>query len=188
MLALVFAKLCHKFMIAHALLSVFDLLIAHHSETLGQPGPWEFQISNLPFFLFKIHGLYSLGVLQLRLQTTRLFLPPRSDASHAPPSRLAIRGLFRAHEHTPVYTQNQSPSVFARPHFQRLFFGSRGFHHENVFVRESERPVLHRIPSATNVFVHREAYLDRMLSSVWPPRLAPPASRRHDSGASRSGA
>src|SRR5713226_9026259 len=76
MLALVFAKLCHKFMIAHALLSVCDLLIARRSETLGQPGPWQFQISNLPFFLFKIDSLYSLGVLQLRLQTTPLFLPP----------------------------------------------------------------------------------------------------------------
>lgn len=62
MLALVFAKLCRKFMIAHALLDVFDLLITRHSETLGQPGPREFQIRNLPFFLFKIHGLYSLGV------------------------------------------------------------------------------------------------------------------------------
>ena len=67
MLALVFAKLCRKFMIAHTLLSVFDLLITRRSEAPGQPGPWEFQISNLPFFLFKIHGLYYLGVLQLRL-------------------------------------------------------------------------------------------------------------------------
>ena len=67
MLALVFAQLCRKFVIAHPVLSVFDLLIACRSETLGQPGPWQSQISNLPFFLFKIHGFYSLGVLQLRL-------------------------------------------------------------------------------------------------------------------------
>jgi hypothetical protein len=67
MLALVFAKFFRKFVIAHPVLSVFDLLIACRSETLGQPGPWQSQISNLPFFLFKIHGLNSLGVLQLRL-------------------------------------------------------------------------------------------------------------------------
>ena len=76
MLALVFAKLCRKFMIAHALLSVFDLLIAHHSETLGQPGPWEFQISNLPFFLFKIHGLYSLGSCNSDYRLRPSFRPP----------------------------------------------------------------------------------------------------------------
>ena len=67
MLALVFAKLCRKFVIAHPELSVPDLLIACRSETPGQPGPWGFQITNLPFFLFKIHGPYSLGILQLRL-------------------------------------------------------------------------------------------------------------------------
>jgi hypothetical protein len=67
-------------------------------------------------------------------------------------------------------------AAHVRARFQPLFFGSRGFHHENMFMRESERPVLHRNSNATNVIVHREAYLDRMLSSVWPPRLAPPAS------------
>src|SRR5712692_6048108 len=83
MLALVFAKLCHKFMLPHALLSVFDLLIARRSETLGQPGPWEFQISNLPFFLFKIHGLYSLGRLATPIIDYAALSAPRSDTSHA---------------------------------------------------------------------------------------------------------
>jgi len=35
MLALVFAKLCRKFVIAHPVLSIFDLLIACRSEILG---------------------------------------------------------------------------------------------------------------------------------------------------------
>lgn len=59
MLALVFAKLCRTFVIAHAVLSVFDLLIACRSEPLSQPGPRQSQMSNLPFFLFKIHDVYS---------------------------------------------------------------------------------------------------------------------------------
>ena len=95
MLALIFAKLCRKFVIAHPVLSVPDLLIACRPETPGQPGPWEFQISNLAFFLFKIHGLYSLGVLQLQKGRLQLGNPKGSTPELAGTALLGF-SAFRA--------------------------------------------------------------------------------------------